>query len=143
MARQSAILLAGSAVLAVWSVARLPPLRDLGRAPATPFDRTEARGLAVPTFLFLSRAAAVVPLGATATVVAQPRDPVAETALHPAGVALLPGRRVFPAAQWNAFSPEYELQAEYVLVLGPPPPVPPGRLVLAGPGGTVWRRPTS
>lgn len=137
---ENAILLAGAALWTGLSVARLPPPTEILRLPATPVDRTRSARDAVPVFLFLQHAAPAVPRGATATVVAEPRDAVVETSLHGAGVALLPGRRVFPGAQWDVFTPGYESQADYVLVFGPTPAAPPGRLLLVVPGGTVWRR---
>lgn len=138
--RETVVLLGGSALLVLWAFARLPPPRELFRPPATPFDHTVGREMARPAFLFLSDAARAVPKGATAAILAEPRDAVRETTLHAMAVALLPGRRVLPAAQWSFFTPEYEAQADYLLVLGPPPPVPPGKLLLAGSGGTVWKR---
>ena len=132
------ILLGGAVVLAAWSIAILP--RELRGRPSTPFDRTDPSLAAA--FQFLSAARSAVPEGASATVVAEPRDAARETSLYEAAVALLgsEGRRVLPAAQWGAFTPGHELEAEYVLVIGPPPPAPPGVLVAAVPGGTVYRR---
>ncbi|MDQ2970382.1 MAG: hypothetical protein M3R62_10710 [Acidobacteriota bacterium] len=138
--RETVVLLAGSALLALWAFARLPRPSELFRPPATPFDRTQGRAASAPAFLFLSDAAKAVPRGATAAILAEPRDAARETTLHAQAVALLPGRRVLPAAQWSAFTPEYEAQAEYLLILGPPPAVSPGELLLAGSGGTVWKR---
>jgi hypothetical protein len=137
---ENAVLLAGAALWAGLSVSRLPPPGEILRLPATPVDRTRSAGAAVPVFLFFTHAAPAVPRGATATVVAEPRDAAMETVLHGAAVALLPGRRVFPGAQWDVFTPGYESQGQYVLVFGPPPAAHPGRLVLVVPGGTVWRR---
>jgi len=131
-----AILLTGAAVLAGWSVASVP--RDLRGLPATPFDRADpSLGNA---FRFLSAAASAVPPGASATIVTEPRDATRESSLYGAAVALLGERRVLPAAQWNAFTPSNELEAEYVLVYGPRPASPPGPLIAAPPGGFVFRR---
>jgi hypothetical protein len=140
--RGNAILLAGAALWTGLSISRLPPPGEIFRLPATPVDRTRSAGGAVPVYLFLTHAAAAVPRGATATVVAEPRNAAMESVLHSAAVALLPGRRVFPAAQWDAFTPGYEAQAQYVLVFGATPATPPGELVLAvsGGSGSVWRR---
>jgi hypothetical protein len=138
--REAVVLLGGSAVLALWALTRLPSPPELFRPPATPFDRTQGHAASVPAFQFLSEAAKAVPRGATAAILAEPRDAARETTLHEEAVALLPGRRVLPAAQWSFFTPEYEAQAEYLLVLGPPPAAPPGKLLLAGSGGTVWKR---
>ncbi|MDQ2871192.1 MAG: hypothetical protein M3S32_10635 [Acidobacteriota bacterium] len=139
-APESVMLLAGAGVLAVWSFARLPSPRDIFRPADTPFDRTDSRTTAGPAFHFLTSAARVVPAGVTAVAVTEPRDADREGALHGAAVALLPGRRLLPGAQWGAFTPEYEAQAEYVLVLGPPPAASPGTLLFQGAGGSVWKR---
>lgn len=140
----TAILIAGAAVLLGMGAARLPAPAEILRRPATPYDRTDATG-AAPAFLLLSRAAGVVPPGAAAAVRAQPRSAVDETMLHFIGVALLPGRRVLPAAAWSQFTPDYESQAEYIVVVGPPPPPGYGdadrlRLLYSDPTGTVWKR---
>jgi len=139
-----AILLGGAAVLLAMAAARLPHPADLLRRPATPLDRTDSRN-AAPAYLLLSRAARVVPAGAVATIRAQPRNAMDETMLHFLAVALLPGRRVLPAAAWSAFTPEYEAQAEYILVVGPHPPPEYGAaerlsLLYSDPRGTVWKR---
>lgn len=133
------LLLASGAACAAFAVARLPSPRILLRAPSTPYDRTETSG-AAPAFRFLSRAAAVLPAGAVAAVHAEPRDPVRETTLHFYGVALLPGRRVLPAAAWDLFTPDYDAQAAYLVVIGPPPVPAPGRLLLSDPDGSLWKR---
>ena len=139
-----AILLAGAAALLGIGTARLPAPREIVRRPATPFDRSDSRQ-AAPACLLLSHAAAVVPAGAVAAVRAEPRNAVEETMLHFLGVALLPGRRVLPAAAWSQFTPEYDAQAEYIVVVGAPPPANYGgaerlRLVYSDPAGTVWKR---
>jgi hypothetical protein len=133
------ILLAGSAAFAVLAVVRLPGPRELFRPPRTPFDRTESSSTA-PEFLFLTHAGAVVPRGAVVTVRSEPRDPTHETVLHFKAVALLPGRRVLPAAAWDVYTPEYDAQANYVLVFGPRPAAPPGLPLMTDPNGTVWKR---
>ncbi|MFN2634941.1 MAG: hypothetical protein ABR610_16140 [Thermoanaerobaculia bacterium] len=137
---ESVVLLLGAGALAAWSFARLPEPREMFRPAITPFDRTDSRTTAGPAFHFLSSAAPAVPAGAAAVAVTEPRDAARESALHGAAVALLPGRRVLPGAQWNAFTPDYEAQAEYVLVLGPPPAVSPGTRLFEGAGGSVWKR---
>jgi hypothetical protein len=81
-----------------------------------------------------------IPAGATVVVRTEPRDPVAETYYHRFADALLPGRRVVPAALYGEFSsPELARDAEFVLIVGPRPSEGPGELVLAIPEGTVWR----
>lgn len=139
--RGGALLLAAAALFTSLEVARLAPFRDLGRRPETPYDRTQTRFALRPTFGFLTHAAAAVPRGTSATIISEPRDAVAETSLHFAAVALLPGRRVLPSAEWDTFTPQFAAGADYVLVFGPRPAAPPGSLVLAAPGGTVWKRP--
>ncbi len=134
------LLLAGAAALAAWSVARLPPPAEILRAPETPYEHSDVRYTAGPTFLFLTRVGPFVPRGATVTIYEEPRDPGRDGNLFEAGVALLPGRRVLPAAQWGAFTPEDEAAAEYVVIQGTGPAVPPGRLVGALEKGTIWRR---
>ena len=138
------ILLAGAAVLLAVAAARLPVPRELFTPPVTPYDRTETRQ-AAPAFLLLSHAARYIPSGAVATVRAQPRSAEEETMLHFLGVALLPGRRVLPSAAWSQFTPEYEAQAEYVVIVGSPPARGSPReeklrLLYAEPAGTVWKR---
>jgi hypothetical protein len=134
------LLLAGAAGLVIAALARLPSPAEIARPNTTPYDRSNVRTSTPPMFSFLIHAAPFVPLGSTATILGEPRNAEQESNLHEAGVALLPGRRVLPAAQWGAFSPDYESQAEYVLILGPKPKVPPGRLVGVLETGSVWRR---
>lgn len=130
------ILIAGAAALALWSAAAVP--LDLRRLPDTPFDRSDPN--LASAFRFLSDARALVPRGAAATVVAEPRDAQRETSLYGTAVALLDGVRVLPAAQWGVFEPQHEAEAEYVLVRGPAPASPPGALVGTVSGGAVYRR---
>lgn len=132
----AAILLSGAALFSVWAVAVLP--RDFHGLPATPFDRSDIPLAAA--FRFLSAARETVPAGASATVIASPRDAVRETSLYGTAVAVLDGRRVLPAAQWDEFTPRHELEAEYVIVYGARPAAAPGSLVAAVPGGTVYKR---
>jgi hypothetical protein len=64
---------------------------------------------------------------------------VAETYYHRFADALLPGRRALPAAFYGQFSPpEVSRDARYVLIVGPRPSSPPGRLLLETPEGTIW-----
>jgi hypothetical protein len=138
------ILLGGAAVLLAMGAARLPPPAEILRRPETPFDRSGSRH-AAPAYLLLSRAAGIVPAGAVAAVRAQPRSAADETILHFLGVALLPGRRVLPAAAWSQFTPEYEAQAEYIVVVGAPPPAGYGAaerlsLLYSDSTGTIWKR---
>ncbi len=133
------ILVVGAAALVSLSVARLPPLRALRQASATPFDRSGSQ-TAIPVFALLSRIAPNVPDSASVAVRSEPRDPVQETFLHRAAVALLPGRRVLPAARWDMPTPELEAQAEFLIIRGPRPTPAPGTLILETPQGSLWRR---
>ena len=139
-AASAAVSLAGAAALTALSIARLPPPTAWLHAPATPFDRSEARSARNP-FLLLQKAASVVPAGASVVMRTEPPDAVVDTSLFPSAVALLPGRRVLPAALWGSPRPELERQAEFVVLLGSLPRARPGRLLLATPEGTVWQRP--
>ena len=140
----SRILLGGAAVLLVIAAGQLPVPRQIFRRPATPYDRTDTRQ-AAPAFLLLTHAADLIPSGAAATVRAQPRSAADETMLHFLAVALLPGRRVLPSAAWSQFTPEYEAQAEYIVIVGPPPArgsrdAEGLRLLYSEPSGSVWKR---
>ena len=83
--------LAGSAVLAGFSVAALPFSRGLFRAPRTPYDASEAT-FTVPAWILLRRAAEVVPPEASVVVRTEPPDATNDSYLHRFAVALLPGR---------------------------------------------------
>jgi hypothetical protein len=138
------ILLGGAAVLLVIAAGQLPVPREIFRRPVTPYDRTDTRQ-AAPAFLLLSHAADFIPAGAAATVRARTRSAADETMLHFLAVALLPGRRVLPSAAWSQFTPEYEAQAEYIVIVGRPPA--PGsrdaeglRLLHSETSGSVWKR---
>jgi hypothetical protein len=140
----SKILLGGAAVLLVIAAVQLPEPREIIRRPATPYDRTDTRQ-AAPAFLLLSHAAEFIPSGAATTVRAQPRSAPDETMLHFLAVALLPGRRVLPSAAWSQFTPEYEAQAEYIVIFGKAPArgsrdAEGLRLLHSEPSGSVWKR---
>ncbi|MEO8431890.1 MAG: hypothetical protein ABI592_10310 [Acidobacteriota bacterium] len=137
--REMALLLAGSAVFAGWSAARLPAPAAIVHLPSTPYDRDRS---AAAEFHFFTESAARIPRGMSVVARSEPRDPVRETRLHTAAVALLPGRRVLPAALWGLPTPEWEAQARYVLVYGPLPAEPPGDPVATLPGGSLYRRPS-
>lgn len=132
------IFFIGAAALTALSISRLPPFGELLRAPSTPFDRSAAAG-AAPDFRLFWQAATVIPAGVSVSPLSQPRDPVRETTLHREAVALLPGRRVLPAATWNVPT-RFEEQADFLIVAGPRPPSSPGALVLETAQGSVWRR---
>jgi len=135
---QFLLLLAGAALLTALAIARLPSFPDLVHPPSTPFDRSAMPASAVSYRLFQA-AAAVVPAGASVAVLAQPRDAARETALHREAVALLPGRKVVPAALWGLPTGR-ESQADFLIVAGGIPSPPPGTLLLEMPRGTVFRR---
>lgn len=137
-APQLVLFLGGAATLTVLAVTQLPPLPELLQAPDTPFDRSAASS-AAPVYRLFWEAASLIPPGASVAPVSEPRDPVRETTLHRAAVALFPGRRVLPAAIWN--TPTHaEDQADFLIVVGGRPARAPGELVLENRAGTLWRR---
>jgi hypothetical protein len=140
--RRALLPLAGSALLAAFSIAALPFSRGLFQAPRTPYDASEAAYIAVPAWIVLQRAGSLVPPGASVVVRIEPADASTDSYLHRFAVALLPGRRILPAALWGvATDPAELLAAEYVVVVGPvPSPPPPGVPLLEIPEGSVWRR---
>jgi hypothetical protein len=132
--------LLGAAVLAGFALASLPWGENPFRRPRTIFDRSAARAVA-PGYALLVAAAPRIPAGAVVFVRTEPRDPEAET--HRFADALLPGRRAIPAAFYGKLPPELSRGAQYILVVGPRPPEPPGELVLEIPDGTLWRVPST
>jgi hypothetical protein len=132
--------LIGSAILAAFSVAALPFSRGLFRTAQTPYDTSDARFI-VPSWIVLTRAAPLVPPGVAVLVRTEPPDPTNDTYLHRYGNALLPGRKIVPAALWGSpTSPDVVRGAKYEIVVGQMPPLPPGRLLLQISEGSVWRR---
>ena len=101
--------------------------------------RSLARHLA-PAFALIAEARRVVPPDARVTVTSEPLDPSLDNTTHRLGVALLPGRDVYPAALLGKPAPDLAARAEYVVVVGAAPALPPGELLLTRPEGTVWRR---
>ena len=137
---QTAAALLGTALIVGWGAARLPKRTSYLALSDTPIDYS-GNNDSVPTFRLLRAAAEVVPRGASVFVGTSARDPQRETYLHRFAVALLPGRRVLPAAlEGAAVVPSLESQAQYVLLLGPRPAAPRGTLLLETGDGTVWRR---
>jgi hypothetical protein len=132
------LLLGGAALLTALAIVRLRPFPELVHAPSTPFDRSAMPASAVSYRLFQA-AAAVVPAGASVAALSQPRDAMRETALHREAVALLPARKVMPAALWGAPTGR-ESEADFLIVAGGIPSPSPGKLLLEMPGGGVWRR---
>lgn len=139
--RRALLPLAGSALLAAFSIAALPFSRGLFRAPRTPFDTSPAAFITVP-WIVLQRAEALVPPGASVVVRSESADASSDSYLHRFAVALLPGRRILPAALWGVpTDPAGLVAADYVVVVGPVPrPPPPGVLLLQIPEGSVWKR---
>jgi hypothetical protein len=131
-------LLGGAAILAALAIGRLPRYPDLLQPPLTPFDRSASPSSAESYRLFRA-AAALIPQGATVATLSQPRDAKRETALHREAVALLPGRRVVPAALWDIPTGR-EGEADFLIVVGAVPTPAPGTLLLKMPRGSVWRR---
>jgi hypothetical protein len=135
---QFLLLVGGAAVLTALAISTLPRFPEVLQAPSTPFDRSGMPGAAARYRLF-QEAAAVIPPGASVAPVSQPRDPTRETELHREAVALLPGRRVIPAALWDAPTHREE-EADFLIVAGPMPSPSPGTLRLETPAGNVWQR---
>jgi hypothetical protein len=133
------ISLGGAAVLAALAIARLPSPAAFLHPPSTPFDRSVVPNVRA-SFLLIQKAADVVPRGASVVVLSEPASPAADTDLFREGVALLPGRRVLPAAVWGVPTPDLGAAADFVIVRGPLPAIAPGTLLLSIPEGTVWRR---
>jgi len=135
-----AILLAGAAILLGLSIGALPWRSGVLRAPSTPFDNSLASAMASDFRLF-AEADAVLPPGVSVTAISEPRDSGRETALHRAAIALLPRRKIYPAALWSLASPNLEAQADYIVVAGRKPSQAPGDLLLLEmPSGTIWKR---
>jgi len=108
--------------------------------PAYHFERWPAPHGAAD-FAFLSEAASVVPAGASVVALTAPPDLERDNYLHRLAVALLPGRRVVPAAMWSASTRSQALKAaDFIIVVGGRPNPPPGRELLTLPAGSVWRR---
>jgi hypothetical protein len=133
--RRAALLaaLAGSAVLAGFSVAALPFSHGLFRAPRTPYGDSAV-------WVLLRSAEPLIPPGASVLIRVEPPNLTDDSYFHRFGVGLLPGRRIVPAALWGVPTPA-DLQAEagYEVVVGEKPQSAPGRLLLEIPEGTVWR----
>ena len=132
--------LAGSAILAAFSIAALPFSRGLFRAPQTPYDATDAK-FTPPAWILLSRAEPLIPRGASVVVRTAPTNLTNDMYLHRFGVALLPGRKIVAAALWGVPSAPEEIEAaEWEVVVGKAESSPGRRLVLEAPEGSVWKR---
>lgn len=124
-----------------FALASLPWSADLLRRPRTPFDNSAAGPAVASGYVLLRNAGASIPEGSTVVVQTEPRDSVRESYFHRFAVALLPGARVLPAAFYGQpADPSVFRDAEFVIVVGIKPAVPPGELLLDTPEGSVWRR---
>lgn len=109
------------------------------RQDATPFDNGPTASVA-PAYALLRSAAVIVPPGARVLARTAVPNPRADTYLHRAAVALLPGREVLPAAILFTKGTNFESRAEFVVVLGQLDSYPGFDRVLTTRQGTVWRR---
>ncbi|HLN81624.1 MAG TPA: hypothetical protein VK392_10570 [Thermoanaerobaculia bacterium] len=138
--RRPLLTLAGAALLTGFSIAALPFSRGFLHVPRTPFGDV-GTDFTVPAWVLLARADPLIPRGATVLPRSEPPDPTTDTYLHRFAVGLLPGRRIVAAARWFVpSSPEEMSAAEYEVVVGEKPQIPPGRLLLETPEGSIWRR---
>jgi len=138
--RGAAVPLLGAGILSVAALAAVPWGREVLHRPRTPFDRSAARSVA-PGFALLRETAPLIPNGASVVARTEPSDPTAETYFHRFAVALLPGRRVLPAALYGSpMPPEIWRDAEYLVLIGGTPAKPPGLLLLQTSEGSLWRR---
>lgn len=139
--RRALLPLAGSAVLAAFSVAALPFSGGLLRAARTPYDTSDSAYIAVDAWTVLQRAEPLIPRGASLVVRSEPADPSTDSYFHRFAVALLPNRRIVPAARWGQpTEPVLLYETEYEIVVGRRPAEPPGQLLLEVPEGTIWKR---
>ena len=61
--------------------------------------------------------------------------------LHRFAVALLPGRKIVPAALWGVpTAPDLLAEADYEIVVGATTSSPGRRLLLSTPEGSIWKR---
>ncbi len=135
MLSRGSVPLLGAAVLAAYSVVAVP-WASVGRRPRTPFDASAAGPAVASGYALLRNAAARIPAGASVAVVTEPRDPIRDAYLERFGIALLPQARLRPAGAGLESS-----DADFIVVVGMRPALPPGELVFDSPEGSVWRRP--
>jgi len=122
------------------------PVRDWIRAapdsvflrPVTPLDGIDPA--AARQWTFLRRARAVVPAGATYTVIAPTRD--VEMNLYMMSLGLLPDAQGFPSSYYGV-STEQGARARYVLAYENPPLSEEARVRAVFPEGSVYERPGS
>jgi hypothetical protein len=132
--------LLGAGLLTAFALSTVPFSASPLARPRTPFDRSASSSVA-PGFALLTAARSVLPDDAALVTRTEPRNAVQETYYHRFALALLPGRRVLPAAAYGVFTPESAWSsARYVVVVGPRPASLPGALLLETPEGSVWRR---
>jgi hypothetical protein len=136
---QSFFFVLSAAILVGFSIAWLPPKKDLLKPPVTPFDRIPVPAIS-QSYRLVWRVSNILPADASVAILSEPRNPSFETSLFESGVALLNGRKVFPAALWGQPLPNIERQADFVVVVGPKPASPPGTLLFECPDGSLWRR---
>ncbi|MGH9399828.1 MAG: hypothetical protein ACRD00_05635 [Thermoanaerobaculia bacterium] len=134
----TALTAAAVLLVATLTLPHMPSPLALLHPPQTPYDRSRPRF--VPGFVLLTEARAVVPAGASVTVTSEPPDPALDADLHHLAAALLPGRRLVPAALFGATRPDLARLADYVVVVGGTPAKPPGDRLLIRKDGSVWRR---
>ena len=92
-------------------------------------------------WVLLQGAEPLIPRGSSVLIRVEPPNLTDDSYFHRFGVGLLPGRRIVPAALWGVPTPaDLQAEAEYEVVVGKKPQPPPGRLLLAIPEGSVWRR---
>lgn len=140
MRRALLLSLAGSAILAGFSIAALPFSRGLLRAPRTPYDASDA-AFTAPAWILLTRAEPLIPPAASVVARVEPPDATTDMFLHRFAVALLPGRKIVPAALWSVpTAPEVLGDADYEVVVGATTSSPGRRLVISTPEGSVWKR---
>ena len=123
------------------------PVRDWIRAapdfvfvrPVTPLDGIDLN--TARQWTFLRRARAVVPAGATYTVIAQTRD--VEMNLYMMSLGLLPDARALPTSYHGISTTDHGARARYVLAYENPPLSEEARLRAVFPEGNVYERPGS
>jgi hypothetical protein len=132
--------LAGSAVLAGFAAAALPFSHGLFRAPRTPYDASEA-AFTAPAWILLERAESLIPRDTSVVARVEPPDANTDMFLHRFAVALLPRRKIVPAALWGVpTAPDLLAEADYEIVVGATTSSPGRRLVLSTPEGSIWKR---
>jgi hypothetical protein len=136
--RTPGVWLAGAMLLLAFPIlywSRAVP-GQLIAAPVTPLDGSDSA--AARQWSFLRRARAVVPAGATYTVIAPTRD--VEMNLYMMSLGLLPDARGLPSS-YHGISTEDGEHARYVLAYEDPPLSEEARLRVVFPEGKVYERP--